>query len=152
LPITCIDSPSIEDFNKLYENLNKPVLITGVVSKWRAVSLWNSQYFKSFAENRLVPVKRMKNGNYLGAKTEIMTLGEYLDKANACPTDEERLYLSEQSTDKIMPEVIDDYIPPPYINTSKFSAAFILVAICTLKYIFIHLEKRCFALFLGEKN
>ena len=80
------------------------------------------------------------------------TLGEYLDKANACPTDEERLYLSEQSTDKIMPEVIDDYIPPPYINTSKFSAAFILVAICTLKYIFIHLEKRCFALFLGEKN
>lgn len=53
----------------------------------------------------------------------MMTLTEYLDNANRRPVDDERLYLSEQIIREILPEIVNDYTVPPYINSSRFITA-----------------------------
>lgn len=119
MQVARVDSPSVEDFNELYGEPGKPVLITGVVSKWKACSLWSPEYFKSLAGARLVPVKRMDNGNYLQARTEMMTLADYLDSVVRMPDGSERLYLSQQAIGRILPEIASDYTVPAYINSPK---------------------------------
>ncbi|MGH8557517.1 MAG: cupin-like domain-containing protein [Methylococcales bacterium] len=120
LEVSHLDSPSFEEFNRLYAEPGKPVLITGVTSKWRACSLWNPQYFKSFAGGRLVPVKRIRNGNYVGARTEMMALSDYLDSVTGDPVGQERFYLSEQPIGQILPELADDYAVPVYVTSPEF--------------------------------
>ncbi|MEQ1529551.1 MAG: cupin-like domain-containing protein [Methylococcales bacterium] len=122
LQVDRLHMPSVDDFNELYAKPGKPVLITGIVSKWNACSLWNSHYFKSIAGERLVPVKRMLNGVYLGARTESIKLADYLDSVIKEPVGNERLYLSEQPIVNILPEIICDYTVPDYINSTKFAA------------------------------
>jgi hypothetical protein len=119
LQVDRVDSPSIEEFTRFYAEPGKPVLITGIVSEWQACSLWNPQYFKSLAGERSVPVKRMCNGNYLDARTEMMKLADYLDSIDN-PIGNERIYLSQQSVEQILPEIAGDYTVPPYIDSSKF--------------------------------
>jgi hypothetical protein len=114
--------PSLEEFNKLYAKPGKPVLITGVVSEWDACSLWNSQYFNSIAGERSVPVKRMRNGAYVGAHSEAMKLADYLELVNKEPVGNERVYLSEQTVESILPEVVGDFTVPAYIDSKKFTA------------------------------
>jgi hypothetical protein len=97
-------------------------LITGVVSEWDACSLWNSQYFNSIAGERSVPVKRMRNGAYVGAHSEAMKLADYLELVNKEPVGNERVYLSEQTVESILPEVVGDFTVPAYIDSKKFTA------------------------------
>lgn len=123
LQVERVHKPSFEEFNKLYAKAGKPVLITGVVSQWKAYSLWNPQYFKSFAGERGVPVKRMKNGNYREASSELMTLSEYLALVNNNPVEKDRVYLSEQPVKKILPELVSDYSVPAYIDSKEPLAA-----------------------------
>lgn len=111
--------PSFEEFNKLYAEPGKPVLITGVVSQWKACSLWNPQYFNSLAGERVVPVKRMRNGAYLEARSESMKLADYLDIVNKEPVGNERVYLSEQSFESTLPEVVGDFTIPAYIDSKE---------------------------------
>lgn len=122
LQVDRVHAPSVEEFNRLYAEPGKPVLITGVVSEWQACSLWNSDYFNALAGQRLVPVKRMRNGAYLGARSELMKLADYLDVVNQEPVGNERVYLSEQTVESILPEVVDDFTVPAYIDTAKFAA------------------------------
>lgn len=122
LQVDRVHAPSIDEFNRLYAEPGKPVLITGVVSEWDACSLWNSQYFKSIAGERSVPVKRMRNGAYLGAHSELMKLANYLELVHKEPIGNERVYLSEQSVESILPEVVGDFTVPAYIDSTKFVA------------------------------
>jgi len=124
LQVERVHAPSVEEFNRLYAEPGKPVLITGLVSEWPACSNWNTDYFKAVAGERPVPVKRMRNGDYIGSRTEMMPLADYLDavsKANA-PAGHERCYLSEQPVDKVLPEITRDYTVPPYIDSSNYQA------------------------------
>ncbi|TRX03878.1 cupin-like domain-containing protein [Candidatus Methylobacter oryzae] len=122
LQVDRVHAPSVEEFNRLYAEPGKPVLITGIVSEWDACSLWNSQYFNSLAGERSVPVKRMRNGAYLKARTELMKLADFLDVVNKEPVGNERVYLSERSVKDILPEIAGDYTAPPYIDSAKFAA------------------------------
>jgi len=122
LQVDRVHVPSIEQFNKLYADPGKPVLITGIISQWKACSLWNPQYFNSIAGERLVSIKRMRNGAYLKARSESMRLEDYLNIVNEKPVGSERVYLSEQSVESILPEVLGDFTTPIYIDSKKFSA------------------------------
>ncbi|MFA6051765.1 MAG: cupin-like domain-containing protein [Methylobacter sp.] len=122
LQVDRVHAPSVEEFNRLYAKPGKPVLITGVVSEWKACSLWNSDYFNALAGERSVPIKRMRNGAYLGARSESMKLADYLDVVNKEPVGNERVYLSEQTVESILPEVVDDFTVPAYIDSTKFAA------------------------------
>lgn len=123
LKVARVRAPSIEEFNALYAEPGKPVLISGIVPNWKAYSRWNQEYFNSTAGERSVPVKRMKNGNYLEASSELMKLSEYLALVNNNPVEEERVYLSEQPVKKILPELVSDYSVPAYIDSKEPLAA-----------------------------
>ncbi|MCQ8129797.1 cupin-like domain-containing protein [Methylomonas rivi] len=112
-----VDAPSVEEFTSLYAEPGKPVLISGVVSNWPAYSLWNQKYFNSIAGDRLIPVKRMRNGDYLEAANELMKLSEYLNIVSKKQTGEDRFYLSEQPVKRVLPEVVADYSKPTYIES-----------------------------------
>lgn len=122
LQVDRVHAPSVEEFNRLYAEPGKPVLITGVVSEWDACSRWNSRYFNSLAGERSVPVKRMRNGAYFKARSELMKLADFLDIVNKEPVDNERVYLSERSIKDILPEIAGDYTTPVYINSAKFAS------------------------------
>ncbi len=119
LQVDRIHAPSIEEFNRLYAEPGKPVLITGVVSNWKASAIWKPQYFNSIARDRQIPVKRMRNGAYLDARTELMTVADYLHAVSNEQDGNERFYLSEQKVEDILPEIIDDYEVPVYINAKE---------------------------------
>jgi hypothetical protein len=115
-----VHAPSTQDFKSLYADKNKPVLITGVVSKWGAYSMWKTDYFNSFAADRSVPVKHMVNGSYLGAITKIMKLKDYLEIIDKPVANKERYYLSEQPVADLFPEIVNDYSVPEYIESDKY--------------------------------
>lgn len=119
LQVDRVDSPSIEEFTRFYAKPGKPILITGIISAWRACSLCNPQYFKLLVAESSVPVKRMCNGNYLDARIEMMKLADYLDSIDN-PIGNEQIYLSQQLVGQILPEIVGDYTVPPYIDSSKF--------------------------------
>jgi hypothetical protein len=115
-----VHSPSVEEFNNLYANQGKPVLITGVVSNWKAYGLWNPAYFKSVCGDRQVGVRRFTNGAYNKSTAENMRLADYLDVVSQAQTGDERLYLGGQPLNSILPEVCGDYVVPQYVDTDKF--------------------------------
>lgn len=126
LQIDKVESPSLEEFERIYASNAKPVIITGISSQWTACSGWNVNYFKLLAGNKIIPIKRMKNGAYARARTEYMKFGDYLDVLDENPNNNERFYLSEESVARILPEIISDFAPPPYITTSKYDAVIYL--------------------------
>jgi lysine-specific demethylase 8 len=52
-----LDQPTPETLYRNYISANKPVIITGVASRWEAVSCWNPEYFKSAFPDTLVTVR-----------------------------------------------------------------------------------------------
>lgn len=124
LQVERVHAPSVEEFNRLYAEQGKPVLMTGLVSEWAACSNWNTDYFKSIAGERPVPIKRMRDGDYIGSRTEMMPLADYLNAVSKVemPTGDERCYLSEQLVEKVLPEITRDYTVPPYIASSDYSS------------------------------
>lgn len=152
LQIERIHAPSVDEFNRLYAEPGKPVLITGVVSNWEACKLWNSQYLCSVAGEREVPVKRMSNGSYLDARTEMIRLKDYLHVASKEQNGDELLYLSEQPVEKILPEIVEDYTVPEYINTKEKLAVCYLGSHVYSQMHFHPLGKALLCVVSGRKN
>jgi len=119
LPVERVHAPSAEIFKKLYADPGKPVLISGVVSEWNACSQWTIPYFNSIAGDRLVTVRRMRNGAYIAARREEMKLMDYLEIVSNKAVGNERVYLGGQDVKKIFPEIVDDYTVPQYIESEK---------------------------------
>lgn len=118
-----VERPSQADFER-YASANAPVLITGVVSSWPAVSRWTPEYLRSVAGDRVLPVARMQSGSYSQHTREPMMFGAYLD-AVAAPTPDgsERLYLSELQIEKHLRELVADFEVPTYIRDKSPVAA-----------------------------
>lgn len=120
LTIDRVDKLSVDDFINIYSKQNKPVLVTGVVSEWKAFSKWNIKYLKSVVGHKSIPIKRMHNGNYVDARTETMRFSDYLDIVINKPIKDERYYLSEQPVNNIFQEITKDFNVPEYIQSDEY--------------------------------
>lgn len=64
----------------------------------------------------------MQNGVYSNARVEKMKLSDYLETISKEPIGNERLYFSEESVYRILPEITKDYCPPLYIKSKNIRA------------------------------
>ena len=114
LQVERVEELSLDAFER---DTSRPLLFKGFVSKWPATARWQDlDYFKKIGGERRVPVRRMRNGEYLRGALEPMTLSSYLDTLAAPPVGDERIYLSETELQRILPEVLSDIETPKYIT------------------------------------
>lgn len=59
-----LEAPACEDFKAKYIMRNKPVIITGVSTKWRAFSEWTPEYLKSIAGDSVITAHFNENANF----------------------------------------------------------------------------------------
>jgi hypothetical protein len=62
-PIDVRSSISGEEFLHLYYRMNRPLLLSGFVSHWRAVSLWRADYLCDRCGNLTVEIQGNRDGN-----------------------------------------------------------------------------------------
>jgi hypothetical protein len=95
------DDISVAEFETLYERPGKPVIITGVVSRWPAFERWGLEALRA----------RFGSTPFHVGGHE-MTLAAYLDYALSS-VDEQPLYLFDKSFADRAPEMAAEYNVPP---------------------------------------
>lgn len=121
-----VESPTREDFEKNYLKQNKPVIITGVASKWQAFSEWkNPDHLKSLAGDANVTVHFNENANfhewYLNPQERIdqqMKLSELIDKLLGDPPDP-RYYMTEHNFSMISNKLLKHVDFSKYLGDGK---------------------------------
>lgn len=110
-----IPAPSREEFERRYLRPGRPVLITGVVSKWPAASLWTPDQLVSRVGQNQVPVSVMSRpGDYAGAVRRKMALAEYVATLSGGSQGPGETYLGEVPLAKFFPELMGDVERPGF--------------------------------------
>jgi hypothetical protein len=120
LGIEKIVAPNPEEFERRYRIPGRPVLITGVVDKWPAASLWNPDYLSSRVGKNQVPVAFMpKPGDYAGAVRKKMALAEYVAALSQDGGGPGQPYLGEVSLEKFFPELLEQVQRPAFVMNEE---------------------------------
>jgi hypothetical protein len=112
-----IEAPSPEEFREKYLKRGRPVVIRGIVDKWKAVSAWKDmQYLAEKAGERSATVSM---GDYFARnamaahKSQTMRLAEYIRLMQEGRTADGKLYLSDVPLSQF-PELVPDVGQVPY--------------------------------------
>lgn len=113
-----IAAPSPEEFERRYQEPGRPVLVSGVVDKWPAASLWSPDFLRAEVGQNMVPVSFMSTtGDYAGAVRKKMPLSEYVA---ALSQDDEgsggKVYLGEVSLEKFFPQLLAHVERPAFVR------------------------------------
>ncbi len=78
------EAPSREKFLELYYSKNRPVVLTGLMDNWKAMSLWTPEYLKSKYGSEEVEIQFGRNSDPIYEEnSEILkkkiSFGEYID-------------------------------------------------------------------------
>lgn len=120
-----IKAPSAELFTRGYEDKRKPVIIEGMLTKWPAITQWNTNYFREQIGNVIVPLRVKPQsappGYFAGKPDEKlplkqMQLAKYLDLIETGRSTD--VYLSGVSIPDFFPSLENDIPNLPYINTT----------------------------------
>lgn len=107
-----VEEISAKDFQKLYVNPQKPVVIERITKDWPAYEKWNFEYIKEIAGEKIVPLYNNDPVDYSKKVNEPvaqMKMGEYVDLLQKEPTDL-RIFLYNLM--KQVPELQKDYKMP----------------------------------------
>lgn len=109
--------PACPEFRREFLEPRKPVIITGALERWRALTRWTPKFFKQ--SYGAVPL-RVGNqpytlGGFLPKKSDgsPLTLGEFIDLVLASSDAEPAPYLRNVHIDKFLPELNADLHPVP---------------------------------------
>ncbi len=124
-----IDNPSYDDFYRNYFLKNKPVIITGIASKWKALDQWNVDYLRSTSEDVGLEIIVSKDQSTIGNQEKgwlthrklSMGFHEFLNTIEDSNQLKRYYYLQYQKFDKF-PHLLNDievpaFIPSKDINT-----------------------------------
>jgi hypothetical protein len=117
-----VEAPPREEFEQDYVKRRRPVILTGVGTKWKAYSDWTPDYLRSVAGKSLVTVHYDENGNFRDwynnpndREDRKMPFGDFLDLLLAEPPDL-RYYMTEHSLPDVSPELVGDISVSDYIE------------------------------------
>eukprot|EP00743_Colponemidia_sp_Colp-15_P007979 GILK01008642.1.p1 GENE.GILK01008642.1~~GILK01008642.1.p1 ORF type:complete len:399 (+),score=33.91 GILK01008642.1:36-1232(+) len=129
-PISRIPAPSFERFLVEHLDVSVPVIMTGCLDGWNALSKWQYlSYWRAVAGYRTVPVE--VGSNYLSEdwKQELMTLNEFFSRyfeasvlspatkrrrKDTSASDKEIGYLAQHTLLEQIPELAKDIVIPDY--------------------------------------
>jgi lysine-specific demethylase 8 len=116
-PIYCqierVEQPSPEEFRQCYEIPMKPVVITGALSGWKALSIWNHEWFKQEYGAKVVGLSVNPTHTYRVLK---MKLADYIDRILS-GTD--KLLYMDQCPVGEFPRLGDYFQVPAYCNSER---------------------------------
>ena len=107
-----IERPNRDTFYKDYVLPNKPVIISGAINEWKAISLWSVDYFKSIAGNTNIDVEVSPNRIFPPIHEQSMkrlddyksmTFGQYIDRITSESLVAEGYYFAQQPVDVLFP-------------------------------------------------
>lgn len=108
---------SYSDFRSQFLEPRKPVVITGALDRWRALTRWTPQFFKQTygAVPLHVANQPYTLGGFLPKKNDgsPLTLGEFIDLVLASSDEKPAPYLRNVHIDKFLPELNADLHPVP---------------------------------------
>lgn len=107
--VTCL---SYDRFYQDYDLPQRPVVITGVASNWRAAKEWNHEWFKKYHGNTPVNLSLEKTHTTTAAR---MKLSEYIDLI--ATGKEGGLYMDQFSFERI--PGLASYLETPYANPKR---------------------------------
>ncbi|XP_061198206.1 lysine-specific demethylase 8-like [Saccostrea echinata] len=110
--------PSLETFQSQYLTSHTPVILTGLMEHWPAMTgerSWNLERIRSLAGHRLVPIEIGSKYTENNWTQSLMTVGEFIDKfienfSEDFPTG----YLAQHQLFDQVPEMKEDIIIPDY--------------------------------------
>ena len=125
-----INNPTPEEFQRSSLSLRKPVIITGAMSGWKALSSWNPDYLSKTVGNTQVDVYVSQNGRF-GSDLKkglnyLITPMKFSDFMSAILENNKSIsnyyYIQTQPITTIFPELVQDIETPNYVD-KKFVLA-----------------------------
>lgn len=111
-PIQRIERPTYHEFYHEYDLPQRPVVITGAASDWRAMGLWTHEWFGQNHGSVDVPLSRERTHTIRIAS---LKLRRYIDLIGRGK--DAGLYMDQFSFDKI--PGLSDYVATPYANPGR---------------------------------
>lgn len=109
--------PLYSDFSREFLELRRPVVITGALDRWRALSRWTPEFFKQSYGS--VPLHANNQpytlGGFLPERKDgaPLTLGEFIDLVLGSSDEKPARYLRNVHIEKFLPELNADLRPVP---------------------------------------
>jgi hypothetical protein len=158
-----IERPNKDDFYNHYVLPGKPVVISGAINEWSAVSSWSIDHFKSIAGNTEIRVEisptnyfppvHDKPVNLSSSRIEKMTFGQYIDRITSERPKSENCYFAQQPLDVLFPQLTNDIKLPDYFKEKRLISTNLWFAgagnITPLHYDLVH---NLFAQVIGRKR
>jgi len=117
-----IEAPTREFFQTNYMNRNKPVILTGVSTTWRATSGWSPDYLKSVAGQSNITVHFHKDRNFHSwylrpweREDRKLTLSEWLDIL-ITGNDYKQYYMTEHRLRDVSATLVEDVDMSTYVD------------------------------------
>jgi hypothetical protein len=108
-----VKQPSPEEFRQCYEIPMKPVVITGALSGWKALSIWNHEWFKQEYGAKVVSLSVNPTHTY---RVLEMRLSDYID---SILSDTDKLLYMNQCPVGEFPGLGNYFQAPAYCNSER---------------------------------
>ena len=117
-----VEKPSAREFYEHYVRPNRPVVITGATSDWKAIGNWSPEYFRSRYPDARVIFTSWDNSStndptayYRDRKRHAITIGEFVGAMDSKPGSQD--YISQFPIFSALPQLRDDIEPlDSYMN------------------------------------
>ena len=119
--------PSREEFEERFLRPQKPVIITGAMDQWPALTRWSNDYMSERAGARPVRISMAHQGVHFKGANQIldhsnMSLAEYIKLITSQQISDGRLYAAIIPIQKALPELWPDVAFPEYFNREECSS------------------------------
>lgn len=118
-----IYKPSLEEFKKKIFSSRKPVIITGKMTDWKALSSWSIEYLNRVVGHKEIDVNFSNNKvfnfdpeNQFTIASKKMKFTDFMDWIVQKKTTDKYYYLQQSSIKTSFPELISDIEVPDYID------------------------------------
>ncbi|VDK78325.1 unnamed protein product [Onchocerca ochengi] len=111
--VDVFELPSFEEMLKIIE-IQKPVVIRGLVNQWPAFTKWNFSYFNEIIGHRTVPIEIGSSYASSDWKQTLMTFHEFIEKFIESENSDGPGYLAQHRLFDQIPELLNDIIIPDY--------------------------------------
>lgn len=121
-----IEQPTQEVFQRNFLSKRKPVIITGAMKSWNALSLWTADYLNTVVGNTQVDISVSQNSLFTGNQEngfaklrQKMNFIEFINLLQKDKSTDNYYYLQQQSITANFPQLFSDIELPEYFDKKR---------------------------------